>query len=447
MNNYQKNELTDDFSDFKSQALTPVYLQPDQYDFVNLLWAYAIFLRSQGKESIYAHLLTHNQAFGNPPLTTKQVGMINDIISSLFIKVNDNSLHSIATFWQADNDANIEKVDNPHHPKADLEAAKLLPKRIGDHSIAAYCMNFLPTLIIVNLAGKKSKMMAWYGCLWSDYSDDELHRLIKKTLCELPNKISDSELRKKMIKYVENSSKIQAVARSIKLEITQVAHDMLDHDPEILAVKNGKVDLRTGQFSLALKTDYLTISVGTDFIAGRGCPQFMEFINQIMEGNLKLIDFLQMLVGYCFLGENPERIIIFFLGAGRNGKSTLVNILMMLLGDYATAAPQKTLMGKNPDTLGDDLLALKGRRILTYNETDKNSKLSVGRLKSMSGNDHLIVRKPHAGEWHQIKTVGKMILSTNVLPIAEDDSDGFWDRLRIVPFNYRVPDGMVNPHI
>lgn len=88
--------------------------------------------------------------------------------------------------------------------------------------------------------------------------------------------------------------------------------------------------------------------------------------------------------------------------------------------------------------------AIQGFRILTIAETDNNTKLAVGKLKAITGGDANLVREPYLRNWTNVTVEGKIFFTTNHLPFAEDASDALWDRLHIVPFDYRIPEDKVN---
>jgi len=41
--------------------------------------------------------------------------------------------------------------------------------------------------------------------------------------------------------------------------------------------------------------------------------------------------------GYCLLGLTVEQCLLFFYGAGRNGKSTFIDLIVEIVGDYAVS--------------------------------------------------------------------------------------------------------------
>lgn len=63
----------------------------------------------------------------------------------------------------------------------------------------------------------------------------------------------------------------------------------------------------------------------------------MESIFKDTEGHTdyELIGFIQKSIGYSLTSDISEQVMLFLYGSGRNGKSTFINTIKNLLGDYA----------------------------------------------------------------------------------------------------------------
>ena len=122
------------------------------------------------------------------------------------------------------------------------------------------------------------------------------------------------------------------------------------------------------------------------------------------------------------------------LGGGANGKSTLVNLLTDLLGDYAANTAASTLMASNSNQYGDDLIRLAGARLITSSETEHGQRFAEAKIKSFTGGDK-VTGRPLYGLWVEFVPVGKIVLTTNNRPEIRGSDDGIWRRIREVPFN------------
>ena len=92
------------------------------------------------------------------------------------------------------------------------------------------------------------------------------------------------------------------------------------------------------------------------------CPIFMKFVRRITRGDVEVMNYLQKCVGYTLTGVTSEQVLFFLYGkSGSNGKSTLVNTLRAMLGDYGVHTPTETLVVKQYDNaIPADLARLAG---------------------------------------------------------------------------------------
>ncbi|MDR1896020.1 MAG: hypothetical protein LBR10_04430, partial [Prevotellaceae bacterium] len=95
-----------------------------------------------------------------------------------------------------------------------------------------------------------------------------------------------------------------------------------------------------------------------------------------MNYNTELISFLQTAGGWALTGDTSEQVMFILFGAGANGKSTFLNTLMKLLGDYAIATPTDTFMKRNGEQISNDIARLRGTRLVTTTEAEQGKRLS-----------------------------------------------------------------------
>ena len=111
----------------------------------------------------------------------------------------------------------------------------------------------------------------------------------------------------------------------------------------------------------------------------------MSFLDDVTNGDEKLKDYLQKLVGYCLTGSITERAIFIFYGHGRNGKSTFLRVMHNLMGDYAKATATKTFIDKSNEAIRNDLAILHDARVVTTSEISRNGILDATLIKEITG--------------------------------------------------------------
>jgi putative DNA primase/helicase len=170
------------------------------------------------------------------------------------------------------------------------------------------------------------------------------------------------------------------------------------------------------------------------------CPVFMKFIERITGGDAKLVEYIQKFVGYSLTGENSEQVLFFLYGkSGNNGKSTLVNTLRAMLGDYGAHTPTETLVVKQYDNaIPADLARLAGVRMVTATEANFNRQLNEARIKAMTGGDPITARLLYSN-YSEFTPEFKLWLSANDRPRVRETDDAFWRRIRVILLDVEIP--------
>ncbi|NSY12473.1 hypothetical protein G6L14_10650 [Agrobacterium vitis] len=191
--------------------------------------------------------------------------------------------------------------------------------------------------------------------------------------------------------------------------------------------------------------DLISKMAEVDFDRNADCPQFREFFKEIMP-NVEIRNFLQRYCGYCLLGLTGEQCLVFFYGAGRNGKSTFVDLMVKILGDYAASMSIDSFSGdkrKSGAEATPDLARLPGVRLVAASEPEMGVQLKDALIKSLTGGEPMAVRKLNQ-DFFELIVQFKIMLSGNHKPVIKDDSDGIWRRVKLVPFEVQIAEESVD---
>ena len=150
-----------------------------------------------------------------------------------------------------------------------------------------------------------------------------------------------------------------------------------------------------------------------------------------------LIGFLQRAIGYSLTGDVSEQVLIILYGTGANGKSTFLNAVMGMLGDYSMKATADLLM--KTDGHPTEKTDLFGKRFVAAIETGEGKKLNEEFIKEATGGDPIRARRMREDMW-QFDPTHKLFLATNHKPGIKGTDHAIWRRLRLVPFNVTIPD-------
>jgi putative DNA primase/helicase len=256
---------------------------------------------------------------------------------------------------------------------------------------------------------------------------------------------SDKKNKKQLRKHAHHSLNLARLKAMIALaevdkRISVTGYE-LDADPYLFNCQNGTIDLRSGELLPHDPEMLITKISPVSFNPEAKAPQFLQFLEKIMCQNRGLIDYLQLAFGYSMTGRVSEQIWFYFYGTGANGKTTLLNIMMGLMGNYATQTTPDTWLANNSDsaTARPDLARLPGVRLIVTSEPDDRRRLSENLLKVFTGGDPITCRHLYKGEFTYIPQ-GKIFLSANYKLSVTGQDTGFWRRVRVVPFDVTIPE-------
>jgi putative DNA primase/helicase len=335
---------------------------------------------------------------------------------------------SIARYAPATPIATDAPIDLRYFTEAD--AAQVLVQQFG--ADIRYC-------------GKAGGWHLWDGKRWKRDEDDAgIIRLAESCTLKIADSaapIADLEERKKLLAFAITLRKRRTLENLVALARR---HEMIAiGDPEtfdangwLLNVKNGTIDLRTGELLSHDRRNLFTKIVDIDFDREATCPRWERFLDEVFARDGETIDFVQRATGYSLTGSNREHALFVLWGAGANGKSTLLGIIAELLGDYGLCAAPSTFMERQAGGATNDLAALRGARFVSTIESGERQSLAENFVKAVTGGDKISARYLYQ-EYFSFEPVFKVFLATNHKPIIKGVDDGIWRRIRLIPFTQR----------
>lgn len=220
----------------------------------------------------------------------------------------------------------------------------------------------------------------------------------------------------------------------------------LDRNKAVIGVKNGIIDLKTGDLLPHDREAYLTKQCPVIYNPDAPEPKlWLQFLSDIFGGDPYMLDYIQKCVGYSLTGSTSEQCAFFLFGTGRNGKSTFLEIVRGILGDYATNIQPQTIMvnPKSGNAPSSDIARLKGARLVTSVEPNEGMRLDEGLLKQLTGDDVVTARKMFSEEF-EFKPEFKLWMATNHKPLIRGTDTGIWRRIHLIPFEVQIPPDKVD---
>jgi len=213
----------------------------------------------------------------------------------------------------------------------------------------------------------------------------------------------------------------------------------LNNNPWLLNCLNGTLDLRTGELHEQRRADLITQQAPVVYDAKAKCPLWLKFLDEIMDGNKKMMAFLQRAVGYSLVGEVKEHVLMFLYGTGANGKTTFVNTIKAMLGDYALEAHRALLEVRTHEGSSPEIMALRYKRFVFCAETRKGRHIDESELNRLTGGGEISARDHYKGMTPYWPT-HTLWVDGNYKPIVPSQMHGTWRRMKLVPFTIRIPD-------
>lgn len=250
----------------------------------------------------------------------------------------------------------------------------------------------------------------------------------------------------------EMSTRLKAMAEQALHQVA-INFDELDADPMLLNTARGLVDLRAGELRAPVREDLITKIAGAKANHAAKCPTWIAFLTKIMGGDAdpagaaEMVGFLQRVIGYCLTGCTTEQCMFILHGAGSNGKSTFLDVIREVFGEYAMHARAQTFMqSQQTGGIPNDVAAFRGARLITSSEPKQGEPLDESLIKEMTGDAALTARFMRA-EFFTFEPTFKVFLATNHLPKITGTDHGIWRRIRLIPFTVTIADDEKDPNL
>ena len=284
------------------------------------------------------------------------------------------------------------------------------------------------------------KWLVWDGSRWAEDTRGLATECAKETaraLLAVASTAPDHEA-KALAKHALLSQSAPRIGSMLTLARTEpgipVTPDELDADSWALNVASGTIDLRSGKLREHRREDRITKMAPVPWDGTAQCRTWIRFLDEIMDGDGELVAFLKRAIGYALTADNTEHCLFILYGTGANGKSTFLNTISTLLGDYARTTRSETLLVRRGDAIPNDIARLHGARFVTAAETEGGRRLAEGLVKSVTGGDLIAARF-----LHQEFFTGKLFIATNHRPRIAGTDNGIWRRIRLIPFEVSIP--------
>ena len=261
----------------------------------------------------------------------------------------------------------------------------------------------------------------------------------------------DKDVRKATADHARKSESIHHQKAMIELAQSEdgipIELSQLDADPMLLNCLNGTIDLRTGELLKHDRDHLITKIAPVEYDLNAEHPIWQRFLETATDGDHELMSFLQYAAGYSLTGDVSEEKLFFIHGPAASGKSTFIEALKSVFGDYSKTADFETFLSRNfVGGIRNDVAELAGARLVSSIEVDEGKKLAEGLVKLITGGDTVRARFLYQESFEFIPQF-KLWLVANHKPAVNPDDLAMWRRIIVIPFKHVIPENERDPQV
>lgn len=215
--------------------------------------------------------------------------------------------------------------------------------------------------------------------------------------------------------------------------------ELLDSHAHLIGFENGVYDLRLHEFRDGIPDDYISFSTNRNYVAYNPhsveAKEINEFFSQVFT-NPTICKYVKDIFSSTIDGGIRHEKFYIFTGSGSNGKSKILELIQLMMGEYYCILPIALLTQKRAasNSAQAELERTRGRRFAIMQEPSDGEKMNIGLMKELSGGDRIQCRGLFK-EPIEFKPQFKMIMTCNELPEVSSDDGGTWRRIRVVDFS------------
>lgn len=230
---------------------------------------------------------------------------------------------------------------------------------------------------------------------------------------------------KKRCPYI-NSHKANEVIFHIKTQTYRYRSEFDTHK-NFIWLENHIFDLKTMD-TLDFTPELIsTVKIPIMYKKDADCPVIKKFISEIVteQDNMKL----QEMIGYCLLKEYPFHKAFLLEGNGSNGKTTLLSLMIIFLGENNISSIPMQAFDQNRFAV----IRLRGKLANICDDLPSNVMKYTGTFKMLTGGAKIDGEEKFKGIT-KLTPYAKQIYSTNQPPEVKDTSDAFYRRIEEINF-------------
>jgi putative DNA primase/helicase len=221
------------------------------------------------------------------------------------------------------------------------------------------------------------------------------------------------------------------------LAVSNLPKPNQEYDTVLINLKNGTFEISPHKQFLrpSKKEDFLTYQLPFEYNPDAKAPIFCEYLNKV-QPDIKRQNILAEYLAYIFIKTSflkLEKTLLLY-GSGANGKSVFFEIVNAMLGsENISCFSLQNLTNEN-----GYYRAMLSNKLLNYS-SEINGKLETSIFKQLVSGEPVDARLPY-GDPFTISDYAKLIFNCNELPKDVEQTDAFFRRFLIIPFDTIIPE-------
>ena len=380
--------------------------------------------------------------------TYGQITIRNAVSSNYTIYIPLRDAEPAETEFQNLDEAAEHAAFTPDLTKVTLTIEELQPQsnpRYGHEEIGignAFADYFKP------IARFNADRGIWYvydGQVWQPDENAlavaELAKRLADRLYTFALQIKDEDTRTRYIKRIQKLQlrKNRKTMIEDAKSVYPVRMNLFDSNTFLFNCQNGTLDLETLSFRPHDPMDFITKISPVVYDPAAACPRWNQFVDEVMQGRSAVGRYLQKAVGYSLTGDTSlECLFIMYGPTTRNGKTTTIDTILKLMGEYGRSAKPDMLAsnfrGPSNGAPSEDVARLAGSRFVGISEMEQKLTINASLTKQLTGNNKITARFLHENSF-EFMLQAKIFIDTNHLPNVTDQTLFESGRIKIIPFN------------
>lgn len=239
-----------------------------------------------------------------------------------------------------------------------------------------------------------------------------------------------------LLKMISDNKDFQYVTKHTLPKRKQIIENLKIYTQKRLESfnKTGFLNFDTGEFDpLTLqmhchdKNNYSTLRIDYPFDFGTKCDLWIRTLDEIFEGDTNKISLLQEFFGYCITPDISQKKALLLLGESDSGKSTVLNILRLMLSPKnCSSVPLKYLSHPQYTPM------MINKLVNIDADVSRDAQSYEAEFKIITSGEPISCNQKFV-ETFEFVPKCKIVLAANIFPKITDHSSAFYTRLILIP--------------